>query len=716
MQKKINFFLEDVVEEKKPFFLTGPNLQSYSLAHGNSQYNDTNDVKITSKSENNISGGCEEPYHDYFIKLDNFDESTKKKFLEEVDDIVNITLNRENDVDMVKLKNGKVLETDKTKSGQRFVAINSELLSTMTDLVNQHFLSNEEEVSVFLKSFIELMEKTLEIYCKKKQNAISRKYNYNTVLYNDKIIFVYKGGNTLRSVIKKYLQEFPGYVNDYLYDQYGEYFKKSDCDFQIFIHPELHPDPKMNRKFYSEIFDDVRILSLLVLNRFRNIMSQSLNDIFTMHKYKKFEVRKILNEYLEKLNKCDVFKQSEAEIEKTYGENFKYFSGLSLVNLRFQNVNAKQEIHNKIESLVNTDRIYSTPTNMYVSQMTNNFMNEYDVRDMYITHDKNDKSKIIISKIGKFHKDEIIKSEWKDKELQKKIYTEKSEGSEFFISYNDDIEFTIKNQANYIVKFSLLRMKVSFFGYFKTNEPNPRYGLMRIPGELIDVSISHQDDLKNLKFAGKKFKNTFDRYKFTSQNNSMKSVEFEYNCYNIEYFINDIYVIIFQDYEYPWDDIKYKKRIFRLMFLLSIVFLTKMNKKKYDLLDQLNDYIKYLREYMSQVKNNGRSMIYNYKFLNNIRNSPLGNELLNEYLFETFNTYIFETNLQKMAKITDNTIKSKNEDKFIECVGYIDKNINILIETIEKLTEYSNDSVDLGLKDGDGKVIVHQIAGTRRKN
>ena len=53
------------------------------------------------------------------------------------------------------------------------------------------------------------------------------------------ILFIFKGGNVLRTVVNEFKLFIPGNTNRILEDFYGDYFKRSDADFGILINPDI---------------------------------------------------------------------------------------------------------------------------------------------------------------------------------------------------------------------------------------------------------------------------------------------------------------------------------------------------------------------------------------------------------------------------------------------------------------------------------------------
>ena len=153
----------------------------------------------------------------------------------------------------------------------------------MTNLTTLYFLETANTTMQFIKLIVEIFGHALEEY--KKMKNITDK--------ND-IVFIYKGGNALKAIFLEYMYENPGVVTDIIRQYFQDSFGKSDADFQIFINPHL-PN-------YDEIFEDLSVLSYLLLNRIRNIFLKNVDQWLDFYKYKSEIAESIMQRSLKKLN------------------------------------------------------------------------------------------------------------------------------------------------------------------------------------------------------------------------------------------------------------------------------------------------------------------------------------------------------------------------------------------------------------------------------
>jgi hypothetical protein len=99
----------------------------------------------------------------------------------------------------------------------------------------------------------------------------------------------------------------------------------------------------------------------------------------------------------------------------------------------------------------------------------------------------------------------------------------------------------------------------------KTNDG--KYGILNVPGELIDVPIQHIDSYK---IANYKFSQEFKNYAF-----SYSGGKFNFNSYTLYGFLHDLYQQLFKEVQFPWQAAKYDKKINRLVFMYFIYFYNK---------------------------------------------------------------------------------------------------------------------------------------------
>ena len=142
--------------------------------------------------------------------------------------------------------------------------------------------------------------------------------------------------------------------------------------------------------------------------------------------------------------------------------------------------------------------------------------------------------------------------------------------------------------------FGLVRTKVAFNAYFSGTPPKLEHKIVNgkivsedtgavepdkcdvgkvirkinIGGELIDVSIPHKNDDSSLHFY-----KTMNKNITTYTIKSIGTEPFVFKAYTFQYLIDDIERMLFIEQVYPWIDVKYGKRIVRLMFMYFVTLL-----------------------------------------------------------------------------------------------------------------------------------------------
>jgi hypothetical protein len=610
--------------------------------------------------------------------------------MNEMSDIVSYIIKNSGSINLIN-KDSNYLEIEKNTIATE--SKDAEFRNIMTDFINNEFFSSDILLYNFIKNFMKIMETSLNLYITEKLPELQKKYSLSSSFtLADKIVFILKGGNTLKAIMEKYISEQAGLVGEYIYDIYGKYFKRSDLDFQIVIYPYLINDASKNITVYNEIVEDLKILSCYTLNRFRNTFISNLSDTFNYYKYNNNTKQKLLKKLLDELNSCDFFKKIQDPSEQVkfinnYGEENRYYFNMKFTNIDFNNINSDEDV------MINFLSIMKDPTkiipikeslNIINNQLNNELLNSRI--DIFINIDKKN---IIIKKMI-----ELIYSN-NDKEFQKKLYDGKDNKSEFYISIIDDIKWERKRlqAAPFLTSFSLVRLKVNFLVNIQTNN---KYSILNIPSELIDISIPYFNDHKNKGTFGnddsKKIKDLFTKYEFS---NTKLNQSFNFWSYNINTFIHDLYVMLFVDSLLPWQDKKYKKRLFRILFFSTIQLLS---KSQTDVDDIIQDLTQFMTSPISTI-------ISNVNFFDPYLNKNNGKDLGWINIFKEHKN-CYNIIMQDPTNMVD------NNNKFTEYYKIIFENIDHLINIIKNLSTFINlpykGKVNVESKDFNK---IHQFAG-----
>jgi hypothetical protein len=503
---------------------------------------------------------CIEPLHPY-INIDpsfkDIDLKTLKDTTALVTAVVNKVFTKPPQIDAGANGRPNYIEFVRPKiEGYESVDAEYELKSIMSELTTNYFLENPDRTAHFIKLIVEIFTDAINDYKTKK--GLNGKYD---------LVFLYKGGNAMKAIFYDYAYENPGVTSDIILQYFKEFFGKSDADFQVYIYPGLDN--------YDEVYPDICLLTYLLLNRIRNIFLSDITQWLDFYDQKKLVQGKILEIYLAKLNKSNtVTKQPEGEqLKKEKEQNFSYYQA-EFLSLRFLDTIAGTNIDlNTIHNnLIDSDRIF----NNYGT-----YKNKTTRFDFIITNkDPNNKDSVIVYKIPpRTHNLFFV-----DNDIQDKLFKDYSQGSELFITYNDTIQEERGTVPKVHIRFNLIRMKVNFQAVFRTQDG--QYGLINIPAELIDVSVPHKTAfevgllLDNIQDENA-MQDPWDRnmplsvvpYKYVKVGNETTD-NFTYNSYSRAYYIKDIEKIIFYETDYPWEDLKYQKRIKRLLFFNIVEFFT----------------------------------------------------------------------------------------------------------------------------------------------
>jgi len=602
------------------------------------------------------------------------------KLPDNLDNMSNIVDHIINESGSIKMFNPKSNILDFEKKIDVSESKDAEFRNKMTDFINNEFFNTDKLLYNFIKNFMELMNKTLDEYIQKKTPKLIDKYSLQssfTLVGN--VIFILKGGNTLKAIMEKYISKQAGIVGEYIHEIYGKYFKRSDLDFQLIIYPFFTYDDNLNKKIYNEIVEDLKILSCYVLNRFRNSFFSKLSDTFGYYKCNTNTKHKLLKKLLEDLNNGDFFKKIQGQDQKDkfiekYGEENKHYLNMKFTNINFDEVNSNYDIMNNFLSIKNDSSktlLNEEILNIINNQLSNELINSR--RDLFIEVDKEVRVKKMI---------ELIYSNI-DKEIQNKLFNNKDNRSEFYISLMENLVFGTVHKAKGPKKtsFGLARLKVNFLVNLETTDN--KYGIINIPSELIDISIAYYDDHKiKSGFAGRKqIKDLYTKYDFSNSNVE----KFSFWSYNISSFIHDLHVILFDDVSLPWNDKKYEKRLYRILFFSIIQILSKNNV---DINEFIND--------LNVIKNTPLDTIINQK--------TFFDDFLKKYGENNFGfIHLFEEHKNMYDVINeDPTNKSYNDNECNKYYKIVFENIDYLNNILLKLEEFIN----LPYK---GKVNVEEI-------
>lgn len=482
-------------------------------------------------------------------------------------------------------------------------------------------------------------------------------------LKSDDIIFLFKGGNIFKLIANKFWSELPNKAMYKFIDEYNSYFKRSDLDFSIYVNPDLSTD----------IIDDITIISYKLQVLISEILLNNKNICFKWFKYNDKYKQQVLENLLFDINNTESLHDSSSVY---YNNKF--------TNIQFID-----------QSAIHTNKRYKNQSNNYFTF-------------------ENDNIKDINNLSNSFNNNKIVR--------QKINNNNNNNNSFMYNSINKALR--IKTTNNRLLKFYLTRIKITFNLHLE-NKINGQ-NIIPIGGELIDVSIGKDESSANFY---KNKHNYIDTITLTQNTgfyiNSIKS--FDLNIYSFQYLYEDLKFILMDTLYLPWEDLKYKKRLYRLFFITFIDVFKNIKKKSIQNkhITLVHKYFSIILDYIKKFKNNKTNKknetdikyistilkkTKQDKILNNIvckKNKCLLNKLL-KYIISIIEKVLFPRKLINL-KIHDNTFinnsrnnkRELNDNEFnhlIDLLNYVLFNLNSLKIVNEYIVNYSKSTLEFNYK------------------
>ncbi len=468
--------------------------------------------------------------------------------------------------------------------------------------VSTEFIASEE---IFTDNNQELIYK-FQFLINVMFNLVIAKYiSNNSDLNTNSIHFIYKGGTSMKIIYEKYKNYFEN--NKEIFNDLKDLFKRSDSDYALYIDGSL---PKEN---YMKHYYNLNIIVYNVLNIISTYINENLTDLLPINNINEKQMMKLLinmNTLLNKVNNPDIKDKKKLLLFK----DIKEFIGVNICNKHF--FTEKLPIINRKNSYIfpndssNMDTEY---LNKIRKQLKTNQITTIGREKFFVSFkEDNDKINLCVNDIN-------------GPILDSGIYQ----------YYNETNYF--KTETGKINYFTLHRVKLNIILYYRTK--NNKYGVIQFPAELIDLPISTYYDHK-IKIN---FNDSIKKYSYKNY--------FHFKSYTIYGFIEDINKAIFDEQNLPWHDIKYLKKINRLVLLLMIYI------NKY--------YPDYANIFKEELLNMLKTIDFTYKF--------------NETILEIF------TKSNIIINFLDNlrTVKQKIIGKNIDDVDSVQ--FNKMIETIKNI-------------------------------
>ena len=220
--------------------------------------------------------------------------------------------------------------------------------------------------------------------------------------------------------------------------------------------------------------------------------------------------------------------------------------------------------------------------------------------------------------------------------LEKSIYLNNKFNNFHYVTHNSSINVSL-NDKNSITNFDLLRSKFNVLlkniyvkKFLPDNNNNWTITDLSIPSEFIDISISEFNDTFYNSYI-----NNIQNYEYTMndyyipdlndpQNFNNDQRKFNIKTMSIEYFIHDLESILFsQNIFYPWIDVKYSKRLKRLLLLYNI-----QNRVNIYTIIIINEIVNNMKLYVDALNDQ------NYPNRQNVMTTTINffNQFFNEHL------------------------------------------------------------------------------------
>jgi hypothetical protein len=396
-----------------------------------------------------------------------------------------------------------------------------------------------------------------------------------------------------------------------------DYFKRSDSDYALFI------NSRFDRKEYVKHYYWMNVMTYNILTHVSKFIDENIQSILPINEITDDD----LKTQLEKANKMLSDDRDRANVEKqkrlTYFDGVKEFIGISIGDKTYMKEEIPEKFHLKIlKSTSMTDNSKIKHNNEYIDK------SEFMKKNRHVPIQRNPFYITVKEEGGKYYQ---ALCNIDNKPLNSGVYQYYNETNRFKTNFEDKVNY-----------FTLHRVKLNVILYFKTwskYETNIAYGFFQCPSELIDIPIANFDDFKKSL--------NFDKY-LQEYENTIDGKNFLFNAYSIYGIIDDICKALFVEQEYPWGDVKFEKKIRRLVYFFLI-------------------YLNNAYSNMDEIKNKLKNYLNTY----NIDNTNLkfkkydGKEISEDALYDKILNYLSEVNKRVESSGNKDYIDKMNSIKEI---------------------------------------------------
>jgi hypothetical protein len=407
-----------------------------------------------------------------------------------------------------------------------------------------------------------------------------------------RLYFVYRGGNILKTYKTNFENVIPGKTKKFFKEEFDDFFKFSDIDFYTVIEGSENMMPeeiyKINIYIQMMCYYGCYLSRIFIMNN---------PQLFNFCKINEPEIKELYDHLLDKINE-DKQKSEWSEVK----------------NANFIGIGFNKYFYMK-KKKISLDKILELPASKVSQEFIEN-IDDIGVIENYRKYGKSGRFDInilpsplqdfvFINKM-KYIQEPLTKENY-NKDIKKLLKI--SPIFDFYITNNNQIY----NKEEY-VNFSLVRLMIN---YTLAYERDGKYGLTNGSSELFDLSIGNPDDKMYKVYISKNL--TPYQFKYDEEGNKD-----EIYIPSLETTLLDLISILFEYRDFPWEDQKYEKRLYRLLILVFIKELPKYkiedlrkkllskSRRKYKNMEDIdfdtiryrNDELKELSSYLKDEKKN----------------------------------------------------------------------------------------------------------------
>lgn len=194
----------------------------------------------------------------------------------------------------------------KNDPDEPLVDLSRELKDLGTEFVVKEFFTSQTTLFNFMKLVYGTVNKGLDNY-KAKNNLDDRA-----------AFFLFKGGNVMRLLANGIFAMLPPEALKLLKDNYGDYFKRSDADFSVFINEDM-----LNGLDYETVLEEITAQVYRSLNMIRRELTANPEKYFNLSQLKTKVANGIFQKYFARLNDLESVKDETNRV--WHGATFDQF-------------------------------------------------------------------------------------------------------------------------------------------------------------------------------------------------------------------------------------------------------------------------------------------------------------------------------------------------------------------------------------------------------